>query len=42
MASEIYDAENKTDILSAFTVLVKPKKWKGKDTWVIICLKTWR
>jgi hypothetical protein len=40
MTGEIYNADDESDILGAFTAEAKPHKYGGKNTWAIISLKT--
>lgn len=40
MRGEIYNAEDKNDILGKFTALAKPHKFNGKDTWAILRMET--
>ncbi len=40
MRGEIYNTEDKNDILGKFTALAKPHKFNGKDTWAILRMET--
>jgi hypothetical protein len=40
MQGEIYNAEDKNDILGKFTALAKPHKFGGKNTWAILSMET--
>ena len=40
MTGELYNAEDKNDRPYTFEAAAKPYKWKGKDTWAILSLKT--
>ncbi len=40
MRGEIYNAEDKNDILGKFTALAKPHTFGGKDTWAILSMET--
>jgi len=33
-------AEDKKDCLGTFQAVAKPYKWKGKDTWAILSLRS--
>ena len=39
-AGDIYNSKKKTDRPGMFAATVKPYKWQGKDTWVIIDMTT--
>ena len=40
MSGELYNAEDKKDRLGTFQAVAKPYKWKGKDTWAILSLRS--
>ena len=40
MSGELYNTENKKDRPATFRAVARPCKWKGKDTWSIVRLKT--
>lgn len=40
MSGELYNAEDKKDCLGTFQAVAKPYKWKGKDTWAILSLRS--
>ena len=40
MTGDIYNAEDKADRPWTFEALARPYKWKGKDTWAIISMRT--
>lgn len=40
MTGELYNIENKNDRPATFVAMAKPYKWKGKDTWAILSMKT--
>ncbi|MGI6782840.1 MAG: hypothetical protein ACOX5A_01325 [Aminivibrio sp.] len=40
MKGEIYNYDDKSDIIGKFTALSKPHKFGGKDTWALITLET--
>lgn len=40
MSGELYNAEDKKDRLGTFQAVTKPYKWKGKDTWAILSLRS--
>lgn len=43
VTGELYNARDKDDRPATFVAAVKPQKWKGKDTWVILSLESfWR
>lgn len=40
LKGDLYNVEDKNDIIGSFTAIVKPKKYKGKDTYSLISLKS--
>jgi hypothetical protein len=40
MTGELYNIEDKADILGSFEAVAKPYKYGGKNTWSIVSLKT--
>ena len=40
MSGEIYNVKDKKDLPATFQAVARPYKWKGKDTWSIVRLKT--
>jgi len=40
MSGEIYNVKDKKDRPATFQAVARPCKWKGKDTWSIVRLKT--
>ena len=40
MSGELYNTEDKKDRPATFRAVARPYKWKGKDTWSIVRLKT--
>lgn len=40
MRGELYNAEDRNDILGTFTATARPHKWNGRDTWALVSLKT--
>ncbi len=40
MEGEVYNAEDRKDILGTFKALAKPHTWNGKKTWALLELKT--
>ena len=40
MTGELYNADDKDDILGTFEALAKPHKFGGKDTWAILSLRS--
>ena len=40
MSGELYNTEDKKDRPATFRAVARPCKWKGKDTWSIVRLKT--
>ena len=42
VTGELYNARDKEDRPATFVATVKPQKWKGKDTWVILSLERFR
>ncbi len=39
VTGELYNAKDKDDCPATFAATVKPQKWRGKDTWVILSLE---
>ena len=40
MTGDLYNAEDKDDRPYTFEAMAKPYKWNGKDTWVILSMRT--
>ena len=40
MTGELYNADDKDDILGTFEALAKPHKFGGKDTWAILSMRS--
>ena len=40
MKGQLYNADDKSDVLGNFTAVAKPHTWKGQPTWAIIKLST--
>ena len=40
MSGEVYNAEDRKDVLGTFTALARPHTWNGKKTWALVELNT--
>lgn len=40
MSGVLYNVDDRNDVLGTFTALARPHKWKGRDTWALLELKT--